>query len=148
MRITQGTFSYLPELTDEQIDAQLKYSAKHGWALSIEYTDDIHPRNAYWEMWGLPSFDVKVEETENVLREVRAAREAFPEHYIKVIAYDPKRGRQTTALSFIVNRPAVETSFKLDRIQGPGRTNRFRLIPYQAPAAADGAAASTNGASE
>ena len=58
MRITQGTFSFLPDFTDEQIDAQIKYSIANGWALSIEYTDDPHPRNSYWEMWGLPRFDL------------------------------------------------------------------------------------------
>ncbi len=62
MRITQGTFSFLPDLTDEQIEAQIKYSLGNGWAISIEYTDDPHPRNAYWEMWGLPVFDLKPEE--------------------------------------------------------------------------------------
>ena len=129
MRVTQGTFSFLPELSDEEIDAQIRYSLRHGWAMSIEYTDDAHPRNAYWELWGLPAFDTKEEDSENILREVRAAREAYPEHYIKVIAYDPTRGRQTTALAFIVNRPSVEKRFVLDRIQGPGRTNRFRLVP-------------------
>ena len=25
---------------------------EHGWALSVEYTDDPHPRNTYWEMCG------------------------------------------------------------------------------------------------
>ena len=54
MRITQGTFSFLPDLTDEQIEAQIRYALRHGWAMSVEYTDDPHPRNAYWEMWGLP----------------------------------------------------------------------------------------------
>src|SRR5271156_1046623 len=107
MRVTQGTFSYLPDFSDEQIDAQIKYSLNHGWAMSIEYTDDIHPRNAYWEMWGLPVFDVKPEDSDPILREVRAAREAYPEHYIKLLAYDPTYTRQTTALSFIVNRPTV-----------------------------------------
>ena len=145
MRITQGTFSFLPDLTDEQIDGQIKYSLRNGWAVSIEYTQDVHPRNAYWEMWGLPAFDTKEEDSENILREVRAAREAFPEHYIKVIAYDPTRGRQTTALAFIVNRPTVEKPFKLDRIQGPGRVNRFRMIPYKETVGAT--AASTNGSS-
>jgi ribulose-bisphosphate carboxylase small chain len=146
MRVTQGTFSFLPELTDEQIDAQIRYSLRHGWAMSIEYTDDPHPRNAYWEMWGLPTFDTKEEDSENVLREVRAAREAFPEHYIKVIAYDPTRGRQTTALAFIVNRPTVEKRFILDRQQGPGRTNRFRLVPDEkTPANGQVATASSNG---
>jgi len=145
MKITQGTFSFLPDLTDEQIDAQIKYSLRNGWAMSVEYTDDPHPRNAYWDLWGLPAFDVKEEDSENILREVRAAREAFPEHYIKVIAYDATRGRQTTALAFIVNRPSVEKPFKLDRIQGPGRTHSFRLVPVE-PTANPSANGSSNGA--
>jgi len=88
------------------------------------------------------------------MREVRAAREAFPEHYIKVIAYDPTRGRQTSALSFIVNRPSFEKPFKLERIQGPGRTHRFWFtqdldaVPSNARATYDGkpaSAAESNG---
>ena len=138
MRVTQGTFSFLPELTDEQIEAQLRYALEHHWAISIEYTDDPHPRNSYWEMWGLPVFDTKVEDAENIMREVRAAREAFPEHYIKVIAYDPTYTRQTTALAFIVNRPSVERQFRLDRIQGAGRVNSYRLVQVDAPASANG----------
>jgi ribulose-bisphosphate carboxylase small chain len=128
MRVTQGTFSFLPDLTDEQIEAQLRYALAHGWAISIEYTDDPHPGNAYWELWGLPVFDTKVEDVENVMREVRAAREAFPEHYVKVIAYDPSYTRQTTALAFVVNRPTIERPFALDRIQGPGRVSSHRLV--------------------
>jgi ribulose-bisphosphate carboxylase small chain len=148
MRITQGTFSFLPDLTDEQIDAQIRYALRHGWAMSIEYTDEPHPRNAYWELWGLPVFDTKEEESESVLREVRAAREALPDHYIKLIAYDPTYTRQTTALAFIVNRPSVEKRFRLDRIQGPGRINRYRLVADErAPEAAAGGA-SSNGAGE
>jgi len=144
MRVTQGTFSFLPELTDEQIEAQIKYALRNGWALSIEYTDDPHPRNYYWELWGLPVFDTKEEDSENVMREVRAAREAFPEHYVKVIAYDPTYTRQTTALAFIVNRPSVEKRFILDRTQGPGRVNRFRLVPDERTPGLG--SASTNGA--
>jgi ribulose-bisphosphate carboxylase small chain len=141
MRVTQGTFSFLPDLTDEQIEAQLRYALEHHWAISIEYTDDPHPRNSYWELWGLPVFDTKVEDAENIMREVRAAREAFPEHYIKVIAYDPTYTRQTTALAFIVNRPSVERPFRLDRIQGAGRLNSYRLVQADVPASANGRAA-------
>jgi ribulose-bisphosphate carboxylase small chain len=148
MRITQGTFSFLPDLTDEQIEAQIKYALRHGWAMSIEYTDDPHPRNAYWEMWGLPVFDKKEEESESILREVRAAREAFPEQYVKLIAYDPTYTRQTTALAFIVNRPSVEKRLRLDRIQGPGRINRYRLVADQSTPGAPAGDASTNGAGE
>ncbi len=59
MRITQGTFSFLPDFADEEIEAQMQVlRSRNGWSLSIEYTDDPHPRNAYWEMWGLPHFDL------------------------------------------------------------------------------------------
>ncbi|MEO8438395.1 MAG: ribulose bisphosphate carboxylase small subunit, partial [Chloroflexota bacterium] len=45
MRLTQGTFSFLPDLTSDQIRAQIEYCLEQGWAMSIEYTDDPHPRN-------------------------------------------------------------------------------------------------------
>jgi ribulose-bisphosphate carboxylase small chain len=45
MRLTQGTFSYLPDLTDAQISSQVEYALGKGWALGVEYTDDPHPRN-------------------------------------------------------------------------------------------------------
>jgi ribulose bisphosphate carboxylase small subunit len=51
MRITQGTFSYLPDLTDAEIAAQIDYALGKGWSVSVEHTDDPHPRNVYWEMW-------------------------------------------------------------------------------------------------
>ena len=58
MRITQGAFSFLPDLTDDQITAQVEYCLDKDWAMAIEYTDDPHPRNTYWEMWGNPMFDL------------------------------------------------------------------------------------------
>jgi ribulose-bisphosphate carboxylase small chain len=132
MRITQGTFSFLPDFTDEQIAAQIRFALDHGWAMSVEYTDDPHPRNSYWEMWGLPLFDLGVGDANVVLREVRACREAHPNHYVKLIAYDSTRGRQTTALSFIVNRPADEPGFRLDRTEDHDRVVRYSLHAYAA----------------
>jgi ribulose-bisphosphate carboxylase small chain len=130
MRITQGTFSYLGDLTDDQIEAQIRYALEHGWAMSVEYTDDPHPRNSYWEMWGMPMFDLPVADADVVLREVRACREAHPEHYVKLTAYDATRGRQTTALSFLVQRPAREPGFRLDRTEAHDRVIRYRVHPY------------------
>ena len=103
MRITQGTFSYLPDFTDEEVAAQVRYCLGNGWPVSIEYTDDPHPRNAYWEMWKLPMFDLN--DCTAVMQEIKACRAEFPQHYIKVNGYDRTKGRQTTTLSFIVNRP-------------------------------------------
>jgi ribulose-bisphosphate carboxylase small chain len=136
MRITQGTFSFLPDLTDEQIAAQIRYALEHGWAMSVEHTDEPHPRNPYWDMWGLPLFDLEVEQADIVLREVRACREARPDSYIKLIAYDASKGRQTTALSFIVHRPRHEPGFRLERIESHDRVIRYRLHPYASDAPA------------
>ena len=143
MRITQGTFSFLPDFTDEQIAAQIRYSLEHGWAMSVEHTDDPHPRNPYWEMWGLPMFDLGDDQSEVVLREVRACREEHPDSYVKLIAYDATHGRQTTALSFIVGRPARERSFRLDRTDTHDRVVRYRL--YTAEAAARNGRPELNG---
>jgi ribulose-bisphosphate carboxylase small chain len=130
MRITQGTFSYLPELTDEQIGKQITYALDHGWPISIEYTDDPHPRNAYWEMWGLPMFDEH--DPVVILAELNRARAANPNLYIKVNAYDARYGRQTTALSFIAQRPAYEPGFRLDRQGGSDRRQRYTIASYAA----------------
>ena len=128
MRLTQGAFSYLPDLTDEQIRRQIAYTLERGWAISFEHTDDPHPRNAYWDMIGLPMFDV--DDPEIALEALRAARAAFPNDYIMFSAYDARLGRQTTALSFIVNRPAHEPGFRLERRAGNDRTVRYQLHAY------------------
>jgi ribulose-bisphosphate carboxylase small chain len=132
MRITQGAFSFLPDLTDEQITAQVRYALGQGWSISTEHTDDPHPRNSYWELWGHPLFDLEPDQADMVVREVAACREAHPDRYVKVVAYDSSLGRQTTALSFIVNRPAHEPGFRLERADAHDRVMRYRLHPYAA----------------
>ncbi len=130
MHLTQGTFSYLPPLTDDQIAAQVRYALGNGWALSVEFTDDPHPRNFLWEMWGLPMFEVR--DPSDILLEVDRCRGAYPGRYIRVNAYDRSLGRQTTALSFIVQRPKAEKGFRLDRQEGPDRRTRYTLHAYAA----------------
>ena len=128
MRITQGTFSFLPELTDEEISLQIDYALRQGWACSVEYTDDPHPRNTYWEMWGMPMFDLR--DAAGVLQEVKACRATWPQHYIKINALDSVRGFETMRLSFIVNRPDDEPGFRLTRQDGVGRVQRYGLSGY------------------
>ncbi|HEX4297098.1 MAG TPA: ribulose bisphosphate carboxylase small subunit [Devosia sp.] len=120
MRVTQGTFSFLPDLTDEQITAQVEYCLNNNWAIGVEYTDDPHPRNYLWEMWGNPMFDLR--DAAGVMMEVRACRKAFPNFYIRLNAFDSTRGFETVRLSFIVNRPKVEPTFKYTRTEVAGRT--------------------------
>ena len=130
MRITQGTFSYLPDLTDDEIRAQLQYVIDQGWAVAVEFTDDPHPRNVLWEMWGLPMFGLA--DPAGAVQEVRACRAQYPGHYVRVTAYDASLGRQTTALSFIAGRPAAEPGFRLDRQETADRRLRYSLHPYAA----------------
>jgi ribulose-bisphosphate carboxylase small chain len=145
MRITQGAFSFLPDFTDEQITAQIRYSLDHGWAMSVEYTDDPHPRNSYWEMWSPPMFDLEAEQSDTVLSEVRACREAHPDHYVKLNAYDASLGRQTTALSFIVGRPDAEPGYRLVRTEGHDRVMRYSLHSYATDKPTGSRYASSNG---
>ena len=128
MRVTQGTFAYLPDFTDEEITKQIEYCIDNNWPLSVEFTDDPHPRNVYWEMWGLPMFDLR--DAAGVLMEVNACRAAKPGHYVRLNAYDARLGRQTTALSFIVQRPAQEPGFRLERQEVEDRRIRYTTRAY------------------
>jgi ribulose-bisphosphate carboxylase small chain len=128
MHLTQGTFSYLPALSDDQIRAQVSYALERGWSVAIEYTDDPHPRNVYWNMWETPLFDVK--DAAAVMLELARCRKANPGVYVRLSAYDRSKGRQTTALSFLVNRPADEPGFALERTEFADRRLKYTLRPY------------------
>ena len=127
-RITQGQFSFLPALTDAEISQQIQYGLGKGYAWSVEYTDDPHPRNTYWDMFGLPMFDLK--DAAGVLMEVNNCRKTFPQHYIRLMAFDSTRGIESIAMSFIVNRPQKEPGFGLVRQEAPGRTMRYTVHSY------------------
>lgn len=129
-RVTQGQFSFLPDLSDAEISLQIDYGLNRGYAWSVEYTDDPHPRNTYWEMYGMPMFDLK--DAAGVLQEVKDCRKAFPSHYIRLMAFDSTRGIESIAMSFIVNRPADEPGFRLTRQEGEGRTMRYTMQSYAA----------------
>ena len=127
-RITQGQFSFLPDLTDDEITLQIEYGLQRGYAWSVEYTDDPHPRNTYWEMFGMPMFDLA--DAAGVLMEVNACRSTFPNHYIRMMAFDSTRNVETIVMSFIVNRPANEPGFGLVRQEVNGRTMHYTVHSY------------------
>ncbi|MFS8087358.1 MAG: ribulose bisphosphate carboxylase small subunit [Acidobacteriota bacterium] len=128
MRITQGTFSFLPDLTDAQIIKQIEYCLSRSWAVSVEYTDDPHPRNTYWEMFGQPMFDLH--DAAAIMMEVDNCRKTFPNHYVKVNAFDATHGTESVVLAFIVNRPKDEPGFRLVRTEDAGRTIRYAIESY------------------
>ena len=123
MRITQGCFSFLPDLSDEQITAQVEYCLGRNWAIGVEWTHDPHPRATFWEMWGNPMFDLK--DAKGVMMELEDCRKANPDAYIRLNAFDSTRGFETVTMSFIVNRPKVEPTIRLVRQEGDGRSIRY-----------------------
>jgi ribulose-bisphosphate carboxylase small chain len=125
MRVTQGAFSFLPDLTDRQIVRQVQYCLDKGWAVSLEHSDDPHPRNTYWEMWGHPMFDSP--DAAAVMFELAACRKHFGDRYIRINAFDATPGCESVRLSFIVNRPAEERPLALLRSEGAGRAQVYAI---------------------
>jgi ribulose-bisphosphate carboxylase small chain len=137
MRITQGTFSFLPDLSDAQIARQVEYCLARGWAIGLEHTDDPHPRNTYWEMFGNPLFDIV--DAAGVMQELKGCRGAFPDRYIRLTAFDSTHGTESVVLSFIVQRPKDEPGFRLARTEGAGRSLRYTIEGYALQRGAEGA---------
>jgi ribulose-bisphosphate carboxylase small chain len=128
MKLTQGQFSFLPDPTDDEIRKQIEYALDNGWAVAIEYTRDPHPRNCYWTMWGNPMFDLR--DPVGVIMELVACRRDHPDAYIKILAFDSRKGWESIRMSFIVNRPPHEPGFDLVRAGGPGRSVQYTLRSY------------------
>src|SRR5437764_4045018 len=126
--LTQGTFSFLPPLTDEEIGKQVPYCLDNDWPINVEFTDDPHPRNTYWEMWGLPMFDLA--DAKGVLIELEACRKIHGDKYIRLSAFDSTHGWESVRISFIVNRPKDEEGFRLERTQAAGRMQRYAIRGY------------------
>ena len=99
MRITQGCFSFLPDLDDVQITVQIEYILQKGWAVGIEYTDDPHPWNTDWNMWGHPMLDLN--DAKVAMMEPDDCRKAHGDACIRIIAFDDTRGFKTVMMSFI-----------------------------------------------
>jgi ribulose-bisphosphate carboxylase small chain len=128
MRLTQGQFSFLPDLSEPEIKKQIEYALAQDWAVAIEFTDDPHPRNTYWSMWGTPMFDLK--DPAGIMMELKACRAVHANKYIKLLAFDSHKGFETMRMSFIVNRPKDEPGFELLRSEGAGRKVHYALRSY------------------
>jgi ribulose-bisphosphate carboxylase small chain len=136
VRLTQGSFSFLPDLTDDQIKKQVEYCISKGWAVNLEWSDDVHPRNTYWELWGLPLFDIK--DPAAVMYELAECRKANPTGYIKMQAFDAARFVESTVFAIIVQRPSYEPGFYIERTEGPGRLQRYQFSSYAVQAKPQG----------
>jgi len=95
------TLSYLPPLSDQQINQQIEYMLDKGFIPAVEFEEDPTPEVHHWTLWKLPLFDCK--SAQEVLNEVRECRSDYPNSYIRVVGFDNIKQCQT--VSFIVYKP-------------------------------------------
>ncbi len=93
-----GTFSYLPEMDASRIRKQVEYIIGQGWNSVVEHVEADRVTDHYWYMWKLPMFGER--EVAPILAEIAACREAYPEHFVRIVGYD--NGRQTQGARIVV----------------------------------------------
>lgn len=91
-------------LTEDEIRGHVCSYGIHGWATVIEHTLDPHPRNHYWDRWGVPMFDP--EDPDAILSEIRACRDANPNSHIRIIACETSRGQARICHTLTIQQPA------------------------------------------
>lgn len=100
------TLSYLPPLTDAQIERQIAYILRMGYFPAVEFNETSDPEVYYWTMWKLPMFNAT--STQEVLSEVQACRSEYSNCYIRVVGFD--NVKQCQIASFIVHKPGATSS--------------------------------------
>ena len=90
------TFSYLPEMTDEQVRKQVQYIVDQGWNPAIEHTEPENAMSDYWYMWKLPMFGE--DDVDAILKEAEACHKAHPNNHVRLIGYDNYAQSQGTSM--------------------------------------------------
>ena len=131
MRITQGAFSFLPDLTDDEIRAQLDYCLRNGWAVSRR----VHRRPApaqhvLGDVGRCRCSTCRMPAGIMTGARTTAARR-YPEHYIRVNAFDSTHGVESMrAVASSSTGPPDEPGFRLDRTGRPAARMRYTIAAY------------------
>jgi len=90
------TFSYLPEMSSDDIKKQVEYIVNKGWNPAIEHTEPANAFDHYWYMWKLPMFG----ETDiaKILAEAEACHKAHPNNHVRLVGYDNYAQSQGAAM--------------------------------------------------
>ena len=120
------TFSFLPPLSNDEISKQVAYIVNNGWTPCLEFAEPEqayvssessirygpvssgYQDNRYWTMWKLPMFGCQ--NGEQVLGEMANCIKAFPEAYVRLVAFDSVR--QVQMCGFLIHRPPNATEFQ------------------------------------
>ncbi|KAJ1433476.1 Ribulose bisphosphate carboxylase small chain, domain [Sesbania bispinosa] len=110
------TLSYLPPLSDESIAKEVDYMLKKGWTPCLEFDEVGYIRREnsrmpgyydgrYWTLWKLPMFGCS--DSSQVLKEIYECKKAYPNAYIRCLAFDNHRHMQSMA--FLIQKPVSST---------------------------------------
>src|SRR3569832_2291110 len=80
------TFSYLPEMTKEQIRKQVEYIVSKGWNPAVEHVEPESAFDHYWYMCTRPMFGETNVYT--ILAEAEACHKAHPKNHVRLVGYD------------------------------------------------------------
>lgn len=98
-----GTFSYLPEMTADEIRKQVEYIVNQGWNPAIEHSEPENAFGTYWYMWKLPMFGET--DVDAVLNEVQLCQKSNPDNHVRLVGYDNYNQTQGTAM--LVHRAEI-----------------------------------------
>jgi len=103
------TLSYLPQLSNPEIEKQISYMIRNGWTPALEMSEDgdvyLNTRmgpgyydNRYWSQYKLPMFGCT--DPYQVVAEIENCKREYPTAKVRVIAYDSVK--QVQAAAFMV----------------------------------------------
>ena len=117
----------------EQLDME-KFIFTNG---SAHHAENILTHLGVYDLFGRDKvFDIK--DAGSVMFELQEARKACANGYIRMNAFNASYGTESCVMAFIVNRPANEPGFYLDRTETAGRFIQYTLKSYSVQANGEG----------
>ncbi|KAL7097456.1 hypothetical protein ACP275_10G145700 [Erythranthe tilingii] len=106
------TLSYLLPLSEESIAKEIDYMIKKGWIPCLEFdkVGYVYRENSrmpnyydgrYWTLWKLPMFGCN--DSSQVLKEIEECKKAYPNAYIRCLAFD--NIKQAQCMAFVIQKP-------------------------------------------
>ncbi|XP_055822421.1 ribulose bisphosphate carboxylase small subunit, chloroplastic 3-like [Solanum dulcamara] len=107
------TLSYLPPQSESSIAKEVDYMIKKGWIPCLEFDQVgyVHRENSsmpgyydgrYWTLWKLPMFGCN--DSSQVLNEIQECKKAYPNAFIRCLAFD--NVKQAQCMAFLIQKPA------------------------------------------
>ncbi|CAI0458290.1 unnamed protein product [Linum tenue] len=107
------TLSYLPPLSQDSVAKEIDYMIKKGWIPCLEFDEQVgyvYRENSrmpgyydgrYWTLWKLPMFGCN--DSSQVLNEMEQCKQAYPNAYIRCLAFD--NIQQVQCMAFLIQTP-------------------------------------------